>query len=64
VKGETVHHRAVSQENFSLGLVLVDVRLNRLCPLPAKAREVFPVSPGQDGIGLDDILPRPWRKRA
>jgi hypothetical protein len=36
------------------GLALVGLCLNKLCSLPAKAREAFPVSSG--GIGLDDIV--------
>ena len=36
------------------GLALVGLCLNKLCLLPAKAREAFPVSSG--GIGLDDIV--------
>jgi hypothetical protein len=36
------------------GLALVGLCINRLCSLPAKARDAFPVSTG--GIGLDDIL--------
>lgn len=36
------------------GLALVGLCINRLCSLPAKARDAFPVSAG--GIGLDDIL--------
>ena len=36
------------------GLALVGLCLNKLCSLPAKARDAFPVSSG--GIGLDDII--------
>ena len=36
------------------GLALVGLCLNKLCSLPAKARNAFPVSSG--GIGLDDII--------
>jgi Transposase DDE domain group 1 len=36
------------------GLALVGLCLNKLCPLPVKARNAFPVSSG--GIGLDDII--------
>jgi hypothetical protein len=38
------------------GLALVGLCVNRLCSLPAKAKEAFPVSAGNNGIGLDDIL--------
>ena len=38
------------------GLALVGLCLNRLCLLPNKAKEAFPLSPGSNGIGLDDIL--------
>ncbi len=36
------------------GLALAGLCINRLCSLPAKARDAFPVSAG--GIGLDDII--------
>jgi len=36
------------------GLALVGLCLNKLCSLPAKAKNAFPVSSG--GIGLDDII--------
>ena len=35
------------------GLALIGLCINKLCSLPAKAREAFPVS---NGIGLDDIV--------
>ncbi len=38
------------------GLALVGLCLNRLCLLPDRAKEAFPLSPGSNGIGLDDIL--------
>lgn len=38
------------------GLALVGLCLNKLCSLPAKAKEAFPLSPGVSGIGLDDII--------
>ncbi len=38
------------------GLALVGLCINKLCSLPAKAKAAFPVSPGSNGIGLDDIL--------
>ncbi len=38
------------------GLALVGLCVNKLCSLPAKAKAAFPVSPGSNGIGLDDIL--------
>lgn len=38
------------------GLALMGLCVNKLCSLPAKAREAFPVSAGNNGIGLDDIL--------
>jgi len=37
------------------GLALVGLCVNKLCSLPVKAREAFPVSSGT-AIGLDDIL--------
>ena len=37
------------------GLALVGLCVNKLCSLPVKARESFPVSSG-NAIGLDDIL--------
>jgi hypothetical protein len=36
------------------GLALVGLCLNKLCSLPAKAKQAFPVSSG--GIGLEDIV--------
>ena len=36
------------------GLALVGLCLNKLCSLPAEAKDAFPVSP--NGIGLDDII--------
>jgi len=38
------------------GLALVGLCLNKLCPLPAKAKEAFPLSKGVSGIGCDDVL--------
>jgi len=38
------------------GLALVGLYLNKFCSLPAKAGEAFPLSPGSNGIGLDDIV--------
>jgi hypothetical protein len=38
------------------GLALVGVCLNKLSSLPARAKEAFPLSPGSNGIGLDDVL--------
>ena len=38
------------------GLALVGLCINELCSLPDKAREAFPVSAANNGIGLDDIL--------
>ncbi len=38
------------------GLALVGLCLNEFCSLPSRAREVFPLSPGTNGIGMDDIL--------
>lgn len=38
------------------GLALIGLCLNKLCSLPAKAKEAFPVSSGSNGIGLDDIV--------
>lgn len=38
------------------GLALVGLCLNKLCSLPAKAKEAFPLNPGVSGIGLDDII--------
>src|SRR5574341_713521 len=38
------------------GLALVGLCVNRFCSLPPKAKEAFPVSPGSNGIGLDDIV--------
>lgn len=38
------------------GLALVGLCVNKYCSLPAKATEAFPVSPGSNGIGLDDIV--------
>lgn len=38
------------------GLALVGLCINEYCSLPAKAREVFPVSTVRNGIGLDDLL--------
>ncbi len=36
------------------GLALVGLCLNKLCSLPTKARDAFPI--GSGGIGLDDII--------
>ena len=38
------------------GLALVGLCLNEYCSLPAKAKEAFPLGPGGNGIGIDDIL--------
>jgi hypothetical protein len=38
------------------GLALVGLCVNKLCSLPAKPMGAFPVSAGNNGIGLDDIL--------
>lgn len=38
------------------GLALVGLFLNKLCSLPAKAKETFPLSPGVRGIDVDDIV--------
>ncbi|MGV8075068.1 MAG: IS1380 family transposase [Syntrophobacteraceae bacterium] len=38
------------------GLALVGLCLNEFSSLPDKAKKAFPVSPGSNGIGLDDIL--------
>lgn len=38
------------------GLALVGLCLNKLCSLPAKAKEAFPLNPGVSGICLDDII--------
>lgn len=38
------------------GLALVGLCINELCSLLAKAREAFPISDANNGIGLDDIL--------
>lgn len=38
------------------GLALVGLCINKLCSLPAKAREAFPLSAASNGIGLDDIV--------
>jgi hypothetical protein len=38
------------------GLALIGLCLNKLCSLPARAKTAFPLSPGSNGIGLDDIL--------
>jgi hypothetical protein len=38
------------------GLALVGLCVNKFCSLPVRAREAFALSPGSNGIGLDDIL--------
>ncbi|MBP8645980.1 MAG: hypothetical protein KBH99_07665, partial [Syntrophobacteraceae bacterium] len=38
------------------GLALVGLCLNKFCSLPSRAREAFPLSPGTNGIGMDDIV--------
>jgi hypothetical protein len=38
------------------GLALVGLCVNKLCSLPAQARQAFPVNAGNNGIGTDDIL--------
>ena len=38
------------------GLALAGLCVNELCSLPAKASDAFPVSPGSNGIGIDDII--------
>ncbi|MFQ5843048.1 MAG: IS1380 family transposase [Thermodesulfobacteriota bacterium] len=38
------------------GLALVGLCINELCSLPDKAREAFPISTKNNGIGLDDIV--------
>ena len=38
------------------GLALAGLGLNKFCSLPVKVGEAFPLSPGSNGIGLDDIL--------
>lgn len=38
------------------GLALVGLCLNELSSLPSKAKKAYPLSPGTNGIGMDDIV--------